>query len=89
MTFEEAMAQLRAGKKITRPKYQYPSGTLCFSIGIDEDYNHEFLCLLKHIRASKEGEKTRWRTYIVHHVVTTDIFAEDWEVFEDDGGEIK
>ena len=87
MTFEAAMAQLRAGKKITRPKY--PSGTICFSIGIDEDYDHEFPCLLKHIRVSKDGEKVRWRTYIVHHVVTTDIFAEDWEVFEDKGGEIK
>ena len=89
MTFEEAMAQLRAGNKVTRPKYQYPSGTACFSIGINEDCGYESLCLLKHVRASKKGEKPRWRTYIIHHVVTTDIFAEDWEVFEDEGGEIK
>lgn len=86
MTFEEAMAQLRAGKKITRPKYR---GTICFSIGIDEDYDHEFPCLLKHIRASKAGEKVRWRTYIVHHITTHDIFAEDWEVFKDKGGEFE
>lgn len=84
MTFEEAMDRLRTGKKVTRPKYR---GTVCFSIGIDKDYDHEFPCLLKHVRASKDGEKVRWRTYIVYHVVTTDIFAEDWEVFEDEGGE--
>lgn len=88
MTFEEAMVQLRAGKKITRPKY--PSGTVCFGIGIDSVTDTiEFPCLLKHVRASKDGEKVRWRTYIVHHVTTDDIFAEDWEVFEDKGGEFK
>lgn len=87
MKFEEAMAQLRAGMKVTRPKY--PSVTVCFGIGIDEDYDHEFPCLLEHVRASKDGEKDRWRTYIVHHITTDDIFAEDWEVFEDEGGKIK
>lgn len=79
MTYEEAMAQLRAGNKVTRPKYR---GTICFSIGIDEDYDHEFPCLLKYVRASKDGEKSHWRAYIVHHITTCDIFAEDWEVFE-------
>lgn len=86
MTFEEVMAQLRAGKTITRPKYRE---TICFSIGIDEDYDHEFTCLLKHIRASKAGEKVRWWTFIVHHIPTYYVFAEDWEVFEDKGGENK
>jgi hypothetical protein len=86
MKFEEAMTHLRAGKTVARPKYH---GTVYFSIGIDEDYDHEFPCLLKHVRASKDGEKVRWRTYIVHNITTDDIFAEDWEVFEDEGGEIK
>lgn len=55
MKFEEAMAQLRAGKKITRPIY--PSGTVGFGIGIDEDYDHEFSCLLKHVRALKMAKR--------------------------------
>lgn len=85
MTFEEAMAQLRVGKKITRPKYR---DSMCFGMGIDEDYDHAFPCFLKHVKVSKPNEKARWRTYIIHHITIHDIFAEDWETFEDEGGEL-
>lgn len=77
MTFEQAMAQMRAGKMVTRPKYREHT---YFTIGEDEDYDHRFPCLLKHVLASKPNEPERWRAYIVSHITVHDIFATDWEV---------
>ena len=77
MTFEQAMAQMRAGKTVTRAKW---NGNAKFSIGIDEDYDHRFPCFLKHVKVSKPDEDERWRAYIVSHICIHDIFAEDWEV---------
>ena len=79
ITFEQAMAQMRAGKKVTRPEYREHT---YFTIGEDEDYNHRFPCLLKHVLASKPNEPDRWRAYIVSHITVHDLFAEDWEVYD-------
>ena len=77
MTFEQAMTLMRQGKKVTRPKYRTHTQ---FSIGMDEDYDHRFPCLLKHIKASGRDSEERWRAYIVSHISVHDLFAEDWEV---------
>lgn len=77
MTFEQAMTQMRQGKRVTRPKYREHTQ---FSIGMDEDYNHQFPCILKHVKVSGRERDERWRAYIVSHVGIHDLFAEDWEV---------
>lgn len=77
MTFEQAMTKMRAGTKVTRPKYREH---IRFSIGEDEDYDHRFPCLLKHVKVSGRDQEVRWRAYIVSHVSVQDLFAEDWEV---------
>ena len=77
MTFEQAMAQMRAGKKVTRPKYREH---IRFSIGVNEMGVHHFPCLLKHVKVSGRDQVVRWRAYIVSHVSVRDLLAEDWEV---------
>ena len=77
MTFEQAMAQMRQGKLVTRRKW---NGNAKFGIGMDEDYDHRFPCFLKHVKVSKPDEEERWRAYIVSHVGIHDLFATDWEV---------
>lgn len=87
MKFEEAMAQLRAGKKITRPEIRT---IMHFSMAFnDAYYDHKFPVLLKHVNAAKPTEKWRWRCFLLSSIPTYFIFAEDWEVFEDEGGELK
>lgn len=74
MNFEQAMTQMRAGKMVTRAKYE---DYMRFSIETDCDGNP---CYVKHVKVSKPDEDERWRAYIVSHVGIHDIFAEDWEV---------
>lgn len=77
MTFEQAMAQMRAGKKVTRSKYREDTR---FSIGEVEEGVHRSPCLLKHVKVSGRDLEVRWRAYIVSHVSVQDLLAEDWEV---------
>ena len=77
MSFDEALIRMRQGQVVTRAKW---NGKAKFSIGVDEDYDHQFPCLLKHVKVSKTDEDERWRAYIVSHVSIHDLFAEDWEV---------
>lgn len=86
MTFEEAIAQLRAGKKVTRPEIRT---IMHFSMAYDVYYDHKFPVLMKHVNAAKPTEKERWRCFQVRGIPVYFIFADDWEVFEDEGGEIK
>ena len=81
MTFEEAMAQMRVGKRVTRPKYK---GYIRFGIAVDDGVKHQSPWqnrrLVKYIRASKQNEEVRWRAFITCQVNAHDILAEDWEV---------
>ena len=74
MNFEQAMAQMRQGKLVTRRKWQ---DYIRFSIETDCDGN---CCYVKHVKVSKPDEEERWRAYIVSHICIHDIFADDWEV---------
>ena len=74
MTFEQAMAQMRAGKRVTRPKW---NGTV-LRMGIREFDSKP--CFVKDILIrSKDGE-IRVRSYFLAHINPSDIFATDWEV---------
>ena len=84
MTFEQAMAQMRVGKRVTRPKYK---GYIRFGIGIDDrDDRHEHQSpwqnrrIVKFVKMSKPDEKVRWRAFIVSHISAHDVLAEDWEI---------
>lgn len=80
MTFEEAIAQMRAGKRITRPEIR---NIMHFSMAFDA-YDHPFPVLLRHVNAAKPTEKERWRCFHLGSIPTYFVFAEDWEVFEDE-----
>ena len=81
MTFEEALTQMKAGKKITRPEIR---NHMRFSMAIDEYYDHKFPVLLRHVNAAKPTEKERWRCFHMESIPMYFIFADDWEVVEEE-----
>lgn len=74
MTFEQAMALMRQGKKVTRPKW---NGTV-LRMAIRE-YDNK-LCFVKDIPVRSRDDETRIRSYFFATIASSDILAEDWEV---------
>lgn len=74
MNFEQAMAQMRQGKRVKRSKWNKVS----LRMVLREDDRK--LCFVKDVPVcSKDGE-IRIRTYFFASIASSDILAEDWEV---------
>ena len=74
MTFEQAMALMRQGKKVTRPKW----GGTALRMVIRE--NDRKPCFVKDIPVRSGDGETRVRTYFFATIASADILATDWEV---------
>lgn len=73
MTFERAMAQMRTGKRVTRPKWN----GISLRIVLRDDRKP---CFVKDIPVSSGDGEIRVRTYFFASIASSDILAEDWEV---------
>ena len=74
MNFEQAMALMRQGKRVTRPKW---NGTALRMVIREDDRKP---CFVKDIPIRSRDGETRVRTYFFASIASSDILATDWEV---------
>lgn len=73
MLFEQAMAQMRAGKRVTRPKWN----GISLRIVLRDDRKP---CFVKDVPVRSSDGTSRVRTYFFANIASSDILAEDLEV---------
>ena len=74
MLFEQAMAQMRQGKRVRRPKWNKVS----LRMALREDDRKP--CFVKDVPVCSNYGEVRIRTYFFANITSSDILATDWEV---------
>ena len=73
MTFEQAMALMRQGNRVKRPKWNGMS----LRIVLRDDRKP---CFVKDVPICSRDGEIRVRTYFFSSIASSDILADDWEV---------
>lgn len=74
MTFEQAMAKMRQGNRVKRPKWNKVS----LRMVLREDDRKP--CFVKDVPVCSNDGEVRIRTYFFATIASSDILANDWEV---------